>query len=118
MKSLLLLLPFIFGLSALEPSSALVVEARLIDKFKVELADETGKLEFLKFQSTKTDDIFLLQPDYVNHPKSFYRKNKVYEITYGPGDLWANFTHDIDLQNVDDELDTIPVHYLLKIKRL
>ncbi|QNR25758.1 hypothetical protein [Croceimicrobium hydrocarbonivorans] len=117
MKSLLLSLPFIFGLSALAPSSALVVEARLIDKFKLELADETGKLEFLKFQSTETDDIFLLQPDYVNHPKSFYRKNKVYEITYGPGDLWANFRHDIDLK-VSDELEYYPLHFLLEIKRL
>lgn len=97
-------------------SSSITVNARLIKKFKVEFAEKEGATEFLKFKILETDNIFLVSPDRENHDKDFFKKNRIYEITYGEGGLWNEFEGEIKHQ-ANKDIEKYPFHFLLDIKR-
>jgi hypothetical protein len=96
-------------------SPTITTEVRLIKKFKVDLVDQNGTMEFLKFKTLETNNIFLTSPDYENHSKKFFKKNRVYKVTYAEGGLWGAFEGESKLVSNKD-LEKYPFHFLIDIK--
>lgn len=97
-------------------SIALTVEAKLLKKLKVEFIDDSGYFEFLKFQNIKTESVFLVSQQNDKYDKKFFKRKKVYSITYGEGGLWKDFENNVTLKDNED-LDKYPVHFLIEAER-
>lgn len=100
-------------------SSSLTVEAKLLRKFKVDLIEEDGYMEFLKFKMLYSDRIFLISPSFDIKPRKSYKKYRVYKITYGPGGLWYDAKSKCENElEANEDLEKYPVHFMLEIERV
>jgi len=98
-------------------NSSIIVEARLIKQFKVYSVDKNLYFEFIKFKIIETNNIFLVNADYEKYPKNFFKKNRIYKITYGEGTLWKDIASKYGLKS-NKNLEKYPVYYMLEIKKI
>lgn len=98
-------------------SPALCVEAKLLKKFKVELVDEEGYLEFLKFETLENNQIFLLSPDNKTYTMSYFKKYRTYKISYFEGALLSESELKTML-SPNSDLKIYPFHFLHEAERI